>query len=98
MTDALFRSCDLKTRKSYVALVESVRDNGGMVHVFSALHVSGKTRKFEKLKNVVTCVVTILELLIIVQILFLFVHFSFNVVLYKSQLSKQTQTVYTNFF
>lgn len=42
VTDALFRSCDLKTRKQYVEMVESVRDNGGVVHVFSALHVSGE--------------------------------------------------------
>ena len=42
VTDALFRSCDLKRRVQYVHLVESVRDNGGVVHVFSALHVSGE--------------------------------------------------------
>ena len=42
VTDELFRSCDLKKRVQYVKLVESVRDNGGEVHVFSALHVSGE--------------------------------------------------------
>ena len=30
----------------YVKLVESVRDNGGTVRIFSSLHVSGE-RKFE---------------------------------------------------
>lgn len=42
VTDALFRSCDVQTRKSYVQLVESVRENGGHVFIFSSLHVSGQ--------------------------------------------------------
>eukprot|EP00591_Stephanopyxis_turris_P002622 CAMPEP_0195517838 /NCGR_PEP_ID=MMETSP0794_2-20130614/11778_1 /TAXON_ID=515487 /ORGANISM="Stephanopyxis turris, Strain CCMP 815" /LENGTH=413 /DNA_ID=CAMNT_0040646711 /DNA_START=62 /DNA_END=1303 /DNA_ORIENTATION=- len=41
VTDELFRSSDIVTRKKYVHLVESVRDNGGKVYVFSSLHVSG---------------------------------------------------------
>lgn len=41
VTDDLFRSTDLNTRKKYVKLVESVRENGGTVFIFSALHVSG---------------------------------------------------------
>ena len=41
VTDALFRSNDIATRKKYVALVESVRENGGEVYTFSTLHVSG---------------------------------------------------------
>ena len=41
VTDDLFRACDVVTRKLYVQLVESVRENGGVVYVFSALHVSG---------------------------------------------------------
>lgn len=41
VTDALFQSSDVKTRKKYVALVESVRENGGKVFTFSTLHVSG---------------------------------------------------------
>jgi len=41
VTDELFRSSDVVTRKKYVALVESVRENGGNVYVFSSLHVSG---------------------------------------------------------
>jgi protein pelota len=42
ITDALFRSNDVATRQKYVALVEAVRDNGGEVAVFSALHQSGE--------------------------------------------------------
>uniref|UniRef100_A0A7S1Z461 Protein pelota homolog n=1 Tax=Trieres chinensis TaxID=1514140 RepID=A0A7S1Z461_TRICV len=42
VTDALFRSSDVVTRKKYVQLVESVRDNGGEVLIFSSLHVSGQ--------------------------------------------------------
>lgn len=41
VTDDLFRSSDIATRKKYVQLVESVRENGGTVYVFSALHVTG---------------------------------------------------------
>lgn len=42
VTDELFRATDLATRKRYVKLVESVKDNGGDVRVFSSLHVSGE--------------------------------------------------------
>ena len=42
VTDELFRASDVKTRKQYVQLVESVRANGGHVHVFSSMHVSGQ--------------------------------------------------------
>lgn len=42
VTDELFRSTDLPTRKKYVKLVESIKDNGGDVRVFSSLHVSGE--------------------------------------------------------
>jgi protein pelota len=41
VTDDLFRACDVAKRKLYVKLVESVRENGGVVYVFSAMHVSG---------------------------------------------------------
>jgi len=41
VTDELFRSSDIATRKKYVQLVESVRENGGQVYLFSSLHVSG---------------------------------------------------------
>ena len=41
VTDELFRSSDVVTRKKYVKLVESVRENGGNVFLFSSLHVSG---------------------------------------------------------
>ena len=41
VTDELFRASDIVTRKKYVSLVEAVRENGGKVYVFSALHVSG---------------------------------------------------------
>ncbi|PIK42165.1 hypothetical protein BSL78_21001, partial [Apostichopus japonicus] len=42
ISDELFRSKDIATRKRYVSLVESVRDNGGEVKLFSSLHVSGE--------------------------------------------------------
>jgi len=42
VTDELFRSSDMKTRRDYVALVEGVKENGGDVKVFSTLHVSGE--------------------------------------------------------
>ncbi|DAZ99217.1 TPA: hypothetical protein N0F65_008084 [Lagenidium giganteum] len=42
ITDELFRSQDIATRRKYVDLVESVRDNGGNVRLFSSLHVSGQ--------------------------------------------------------
>uniref|UniRef100_K3WRF6 Protein pelota homolog n=1 Tax=Globisporangium ultimum (strain ATCC 200006 / CBS 805.95 / DAOM BR144) TaxID=431595 RepID=K3WRF6_GLOUD len=42
VTDELFRSQDIATRRKYVDLVESVRDNGGTVRLFSSLHVSGE--------------------------------------------------------
>jgi len=42
VTDELFRASDVKTRKKYVQLVESVRENGGQVYVFSSMHMSGQ--------------------------------------------------------
>lgn len=42
VTDELFRSSNVKTRRMYVDLVESVRENGGQVYVFSSMHVSGQ--------------------------------------------------------
>eukprot|EP00123_Amoebidium_parasiticum_P013529 comp22011_c0_seq1/m.31873 comp22011_c0_seq1/g.31873 ORF comp22011_c0_seq1/g.31873 comp22011_c0_seq1/m.31873 type:complete len:392 (-) comp22011_c0_seq1:150-1325(-) len=42
IADTLFRSQDIATRKKYVNLVDSVRDNGGQVLIFSSLHVSGE--------------------------------------------------------
>jgi protein pelota len=42
VTDELFRNSNAKTRRQYVDLVESVRANGGTVHVFSSMHVSGQ--------------------------------------------------------
>jgi len=43
LCDDLFRSAsDIKSRKTYVDLVESVRENGGDVKIFSSLHVSGE--------------------------------------------------------
>ena len=38
ITDELFRSSDIASRKVYVRLVESVKENGGTVYVFSSLH------------------------------------------------------------
>lgn len=42
ISDQLFRSPDIVTRKQYVALVESVRERGGIVYIFSTMHVSGQ--------------------------------------------------------
>ena len=42
------RSADVPTRQRYVGLVESVRDGGGTVKVFSSLHVSGEREKGKK--------------------------------------------------
>ncbi|RCH84293.1 hypothetical protein CU098_004607, partial [Rhizopus stolonifer] len=42
VTDELFRSADITTRKKYVALVEQVRAQNGQVYVFSSMHPSGE--------------------------------------------------------
>ncbi|RKP08631.1 eRF1 domain 1-domain-containing protein [Thamnocephalis sphaerospora] len=42
VTDGLFRSVDLVQRRRYVRLVESVRQNGGKVLIFSTQHVTGE--------------------------------------------------------
>ncbi|CAH8492235.1 unnamed protein product [Schistosoma mattheei] len=42
ITDALFRSRNLEERKQYVELVDQVKDNQGIVRIFSSLHVSGE--------------------------------------------------------
>ncbi|KAI9026164.1 hypothetical protein DFJ74DRAFT_28890 [Hyaloraphidium curvatum] len=42
VTDALFRSADIPTRRKYVQLVEDVRNSGGEVMVLSSLHISGE--------------------------------------------------------
>ncbi|KAI9322397.1 protein pelota [Dichotomocladium elegans] len=42
VTDELFRSADMATRRKYVKLVEDVRSMGGDVRVFSSMHVSGE--------------------------------------------------------
>lgn len=42
ISDNLFRHQDVPTRSRYVRLVDSVRDNGGTVRIFSSLHVSGE--------------------------------------------------------
>ena len=36
------RSADIPTRQRYVRLVESVKENGGVVRIFSSLHISGE--------------------------------------------------------
>lgn len=38
----VFRCQDIQQRKEYVALVDSVRENGGEVKIFSSMHVSGE--------------------------------------------------------
>jgi len=42
ISDTLFRSKDIQQRKKYVSLVDSVKDNGGEVRLFSSLHVTGE--------------------------------------------------------
>ncbi|XP_055543941.1 protein pelota [Wyeomyia smithii] len=42
ISDNLFRCQDVATRKQYVQLVDSVRDSGGEVKIFSSMHVSGE--------------------------------------------------------
>ncbi|KAJ1519834.1 hypothetical protein ONE63_004080 [Megalurothrips usitatus] len=42
ISDNLFRCQDVKQRKQYVALVDTVRDSGGDVKIFSSLHVTGE--------------------------------------------------------
>ncbi|KAJ7973607.1 Protein pelota-like [Quillaja saponaria] len=42
ITDNLFRNVDPAARKKYVNLVNSVKDTGGTVHIFSSMHVSGE--------------------------------------------------------
>ena len=36
------RNSDVATRKKYANLVDSAKDSGGTVHIFSSLHVSGE--------------------------------------------------------
>ncbi|VEN50419.1 unnamed protein product [Callosobruchus maculatus] len=42
ISDNLFRCKDVNERKEYVKLVDSVRENGGDVKIFSSLHISGE--------------------------------------------------------
>ncbi|KAF9421876.1 hypothetical protein HW555_002316 [Spodoptera exigua] len=42
ISDKLFRCQDIQQRREYVALVDSVRENGGEVRIFSSMHVSGE--------------------------------------------------------
>ncbi|CAG9862948.1 unnamed protein product [Phyllotreta striolata] len=42
ISDSLFRCQDVQLRKEYVNLVDSVRESGGDVKIFSSLHVSGE--------------------------------------------------------
>lgn len=42
ITDELFRAASIEKRRDYIALTDSVKRNGGEVHIFSALHVSGE--------------------------------------------------------
>lgn len=42
LSDSLFRSTDIKLRKQYVDLVESVKAQGSNVLIFSSMHVSGE--------------------------------------------------------
>lgn len=42
LVDDLFRAANIATRNKYVSLVDSVKENGGIVHIFSSLHPSGE--------------------------------------------------------
>ncbi|XP_066144405.1 protein pelota isoform X1 [Euwallacea fornicatus] len=42
ISDKLFRCDDVKLRKEYVRLVDSARDSGGDVKIFSSMHISGE--------------------------------------------------------
>jgi len=42
VVDSLFRNANVVLRRQYVNLAESVREQGGVVHVFSQQHVSGE--------------------------------------------------------
>lgn len=42
ISDALFRSTDIATRRQYVMLVEAVKRAGRDVHIFSSLHPTGQ--------------------------------------------------------
>nr|CAH7736337.1 unnamed protein product [Callosobruchus chinensis] len=42
ISDNLFRCKDVNERKEYVKLIDSVRENGGDVKIFSSLHISGE--------------------------------------------------------
>uniref|UniRef100_A0A1B6EGQ4 Protein pelota homolog n=1 Tax=Clastoptera arizonana TaxID=38151 RepID=A0A1B6EGQ4_9HEMI len=42
VSDNLFRCQDIQERKRYVRLVDSVRESGGDVKIFSSMHVSGE--------------------------------------------------------
>ncbi|XP_020571770.1 protein PELOTA 1 isoform X2 [Phalaenopsis equestris] len=42
ITDSLFKNADVLTRTKYVNLVDSVKNSGGSVHIFSSMHVSGE--------------------------------------------------------
>ncbi|XKL68493.1 hypothetical protein PGB90_003984 [Kerria lacca] len=45
ISDTLFRSTELKERKRYVQLVDSVKENGGCVQIFSSMHISGEQKR-----------------------------------------------------
>ncbi|KAA8516621.1 hypothetical protein F0562_016873 [Nyssa sinensis] len=42
ITDDLFRSAEIETRKKYINFVQSVKNAGGKALVFSSMHVSGE--------------------------------------------------------
>lgn len=42
VTNELFRSADIPTRRKYIKLTEEVKSNGGKVLIFSSLHASGE--------------------------------------------------------
>jgi len=41
VTDKFFKTGNVETRKQYITLMESVREHGGQVFIFSSMHVSG---------------------------------------------------------
>ena len=44
ISDKLFKSKDFTLRKQYVSIVDSVREYGGDVKVFSSMHITGERK------------------------------------------------------
>ena len=58
ISDTLFRSQDIATRKEYVELVESVKENSGVVKLFSSMHASGERESLIFTNKILQIVIT----------------------------------------